>query len=145
MEIKRIVESLVKKYKTTSPLELAKCKNIIVIYAPLGKLKGFYQYDRRCRYIVLNESLSTYTFKSVLSHELGHAILHPTDNTIAFKNNSYILTSKLETEADTFASELLLYDFDIADYENYTPEQIATSLQIPKHLVQLKLKSLGYF
>ena len=145
MKIKNIVDDIVTRYDTTCPFYIADKLGLIIRYMPLGSIKGLYQAIENDRFIILNDILLRSEMRAVLAHEIGHAVLHPSDNIIAFKKYTLFSHSKLETEADTFASELLLYDFNISDYENYTPEQIANYLQIPKHLVQLKLKSLGYF
>ncbi|MGE7091255.1 ImmA/IrrE family metallo-endopeptidase [Lysinibacillus sp. NPDC048646] len=44
------------------------------------------------------------------AHELGHAILHPDENTAFLKKNTLFSTDKIEIEANTFAVELLLPD-----------------------------------
>ena len=145
MRIKTKVDELVNKYNTICPFELADQLNIIVRHLPLGSLKGLYQLILDDKFIILNDNLTSTQKPLILAHELGHAVLHTHDNIIAFKRHTLFSHSKLETEADTFASELLLYDFNISDYEGYTTQQIAACLQLPTHLVQLKLKSLGYF
>lgn len=37
----------VKKYKTRDPFQIAKEKNLILVYAPLVDIRGFYQYFER--------------------------------------------------------------------------------------------------
>ena len=57
MNIKKIANQLKRKYLTSNPFELAKCLNIIVIRAPLGKLAGCYMYKRRNRIIYINSDI----------------------------------------------------------------------------------------
>jgi hypothetical protein len=49
--------ALVKRYKTRNPFELAEYLNITIKYGEFSKLKGFYNYSYRNRFIVLNSRL----------------------------------------------------------------------------------------
>ena len=44
MDIKKIVNSLVKKHKTRNPFEIIKGLNVILVPVPLEGVRGFYQY-----------------------------------------------------------------------------------------------------
>lgn len=44
MDIRNLVQSLVRKYNTRNPFEILKQKNVILVYAPLNGVRGFYQY-----------------------------------------------------------------------------------------------------
>lgn len=63
----------------------------------------------------------------VLSHELGHAILH-TEIASAAYNNKLIVKGKLENQADYFAIKLLDINLDDVYYKGFTNEQIAKDL-----------------
>lgn len=65
--------------------------------------------------------------KFVLSHELGHALLH-TEIAAASFNNKLINKGKLERQADYFALRLLDITIDKDYYEGFTIEQIAQEL-----------------
>lgn len=65
--------------------------------------------------------------KFVLSHELGHALLH-TEIAAAAYNNKLINKGKLERQADYFALRLLDITIDKDYYEGFTLEQIAHEL-----------------
>ena len=41
-DIKRIVEQLLKKYGTRIPFEIARQRNIILLYESLGTVRGYY-------------------------------------------------------------------------------------------------------
>ena len=47
MDIKKIVNSLVKKHKTRNPFEIIKGLNVILVPVPLEGVRGFYQYFQR--------------------------------------------------------------------------------------------------
>lgn len=118
MWIKNIVEELINKFKTNDPYELAEYKNIHVVKFNLHEeINGFYKYDRRNKYIVINRNLDEPTQKFVCAHELGHSQLHPRINTPFLRKNTLLSTDKIETEANRFAISLLLYSQNFEDYE----------------------------
>ena len=119
MNIKKIANQLKRKYLTSNPFELAKCLNIIVIRAPLGKLAGCYMYKRRNRIIYINSDIEDEGFLyEVMAHEIGHAVLHRTENCYFIKNKTYLLTSKIEKQANKFASEFLIDDDILEEYRD---------------------------
>lgn len=144
-EIKNIVSSLVKKYGTRNPLELADYLGIKVQFADMGELKGFYTYRKRKRIILINQSCkNTDTNKllnMVAAHELGHAVLTPKSQCYFFSDNAFFLKSKPEIEANAFAAELLISDEDIFEHQSYTTEQLARITGYEKRLVELRMKN----
>ena len=56
MNIKRLVDSLVRKYNTRNPFEIISHLNVIVVFYPLHGVKGFYQYFQRNNIIYIDES-----------------------------------------------------------------------------------------
>lgn len=146
-EIKNIVSSLVKKYGTRNPLELADYLGIKVQFADMGELKGFYTYRKRKRIILINQSCkNTESYKllnMVAAHELGHAVLTHKSQCYFFSDQTFFLKSKPETEANTFAAELLISVEDILDHQNYTTEQLAKVTGYDEKLVDLRLRNYG--
>lgn len=86
--------------------------------------------------VFIREDIPYQYTKFILAHELGHAILH-TEIGVAAYHNSFINRSKLEQQADYFAIKLLELHIDRVEYENFTVEQIASSLFVNE-------SSLGY-
>lgn len=118
MWIKKTVHNLVSKFKTNDPFELANYKNIHVILFNLHEeIQGFYKYDRRNKYIIINSNLDEPAKKFVCAHELGHSQLHSRINTPFLRKNTLFSTDRIETEANRFAVSLLLYDKDLQCYE----------------------------
>lgn len=113
LQILDIIKKLVKKYKTTNPFELCDLIGIHVEKEPLGKLDGYYHYFNRIKQIRINENLDDAKSKWTCAHELGHAIMHPTLNTLFLSANTYMVTSKFENEANLFADLLIELDQDI--------------------------------
>ena len=58
--IKRVIENLKIKFKTSCPYELASALDVIIITVPLGKVWGMYKYIKRTKVIYLNENLNEY-------------------------------------------------------------------------------------
>ncbi|WJE51144.1 ImmA/IrrE family metallo-endopeptidase [Bacillus cereus] len=107
--IRDLVKQLCKKYNTNNPYELADYLKIHVLNWDLHEeINGFYKYEKRNRFIVINSNLSSSMQKTVCAHELGHAILHTHANTPFLRKNTFFSVDKLEIEANTFAALLLI-------------------------------------
>jgi len=145
MDIKKLVNKIVKKYNTNNPFDICKEMNIIVIETFLGKkTRGFYQYLKRNHVIYLDLNLEYEEKKMVLSHELGHALMHKDINAIFLDTRTFLKTSYYEKDADTFATMLLISDEDLLEYINYeyTIENIANIYGCSQELIKLRLKYL---
>lgn len=141
MWLKATVDKLVKKYKTTNPFEIASQMNIHIIWWDLHEeINGYYKYDRRNRYIVINQNLNDEWQKIVCAHELGHAILHTRVNTPFMQRNTLLSVNKIERQANRFAAELLIPDDSFKEYDNIN--DIASIYQVPIELVILKCEKL---
>ena len=108
MNIKWLVDSLVRKYNTRNPFEIISHLNVIVVFYPLHGVKGFYQYFQRNNIIYIDEALSDQERLFVCAHELGHMLLHKKANAIFMDSRTQLNTTKYEIEADRFAINLLL-------------------------------------
>lgn len=141
--IKTIVKALIRKYKTNNVYELADYLGIILIISPLGgTCAGSYMYINRRRTVFLNSVLSEHERILVLAHEIGHAVLHKKTNCYFMKNKTLFLTCKIEREANIFASEFLIRDDILNDYEGYTLNEIAKSENILPDLLKLKFNMI---
>lgn len=147
--IKNIVGKLIEKYNTRNPLEIAAYLGIMVQLADIGELKGFYTYSQRKRMIFINQNCkNTATYKllyMVAAHELGHAVLDPKSQCYFFSDNTFLLKSKAEIEANTFAAELLIDDDILLEYQNYTLSQLARLIGYDEKLIELRLKSTDIY
>jgi Zn-dependent peptidase ImmA (M78 family) len=113
----RTLDKEIKKHQTNNPFEIAKNRNIIIRYFPLGQTLGFYMKNVRHQVITINSDIEDYLKKFVCAHELGHAILHKDENTPFLHKNTLFSKDKIEREANEFAVHLLLYDKNLEDYE----------------------------
>lgn len=143
MWLKQIVEKIIKKHKSTNPFEIASMKNIHIIEWDLHReINGYYKYDRRNRYIMINKNLSDEWKRIVCAHELGHAILHTRINTPFMRRNTLLSVDKIEREANKFAAELLIPDDSLIGCEHQTIEYIASIHNVPVELARLKCEKL---
>lgn len=142
-----IANSTVKKYKTRNPFQIAKEKNIILVYAPLVDIRGFYQYFQRQHIICIEENLSEQEKKFVCAHELGHMMMHKNSNAIYMDTQTFFNTNKLEIEANTFAVNLLIPDetiIEIIDNQNCTLEYMSRMLGYNHKLIELRMKTFEF-
>lgn len=107
MGIEHKVLSLVRKFGTSNPYKIAKELDINLLEADLGEVKGYYTKIRRIKFIFINENLSKNEKIFTMAHELGHAVLHYNTSTPHLLSMKYRYTSKIESEADEFASILI--------------------------------------
>ncbi|MGX5506043.1 ImmA/IrrE family metallo-endopeptidase [Bacillus toyonensis] len=140
MEIKEYVLKIVKKHSTANPFEIAKRKNILVLFEDLGNTLGFYNTYKRFKFIHINNRIDESIQRFVCAHELGHALLHPKANTPFLRNKTLFSIDRLEIEANTFAVELLLPDEMISEYQdtNLSIQEVAEIYGIPKSFARLK-------
>ena len=143
MNIKRLADSLVRKYSTRNPFEIISNHNVIVIFYPLHGVKGFYQYFQRNNIIYIDEALSENEKKFVCAHELGHMFLHKKANAIFMDSRTQLNTTKYEIEADRFAMNLLLSDDDIEDNLDFSTAQLSRLFGYTKKLIELRLKDFN--
>ena len=139
MDIKKRVNELVRKHQSRDPFTIIRGLNVIVIYAPLVGVRGFYQYFQRNNIIYIDENLPKHEQSFVCAHELGHMFLHKNANAIFMDTRTQFNTHRYEVEANTFAMELLIGDDILAECEEYTIDQISHLLGYQKELIQFRL------
>ena len=143
MNIKRLVDSLVRKYKTRNPFEIISHLNVIIVFYPLHGVKGFYQYFQRNNIIYIDEALSDQERLFVCAHELGHMLLHKKANAIFMDSRTQLNTTKYEIEADRFAIDLLISDIDIEEHLDFSSMQFSRLFGYNKRLIELRLKDFS--
>ena len=144
------VEKIQSKYAETDPIKLCQHLNIILLYRPMGaytgSCKGFYIQQSRRQVIVVNSDLDEQFLRVILSHELGHAVLH---RNVAGMNSFHDFTlfneiSFYEYEANIFAAELLLADREVLSLlqDGLTVFDAASIQGVPAELLDFKLRIL---
>lgn len=140
MNIRQRVESLCRRHQCRDPFQLCREKNILVLYEPLGSVRGYYSYSYRSKVIHINEALGEAQQRFTCAHELGHAMLHPKANTPFLRANTLFSVSKLEIEANRFAVCLLYpQDWLKREFEGCSSLQVAESLKLPQELADFAL------
>lgn len=132
--IKAKAGTLVQKYKTRNPFEIAEQLGIALYFRDdFQDLKGMYSVIKRRRCIFINSNLSEEEQLMVCAHELGHDALHRdiAKSSSIYEYSLYDLRLKPEYEACAFASHILFdkYSVDklLSDYE-FTSRQVAAQL-----------------
>ena len=138
-DIKKLVSYYVRKYDTSNPFKIADALGIIVQIGKLG-FEGCYMFLKNHRCIFLNEDLSEHDRTLVMAHELGHAIMHRKENCYFIRNQTLLLNSKKEIEANAFAMNLLLTDDILCEYKDYTIEQLSRLTGYEEKLIELRLR-----
>mgnify|MGYP000950087151 CR=1 FL=1 len=134
------VKHLVQKYETRDSLRLARYLNIHVVHKEYSPhTKGYYLKTLRNKFIVVNSTLDEYSQRIVLAHELGHAILHSSEPIYFIREYTLFPIGPYEIEANEFAAELLIDDFDIKDIRNESTSFIAAILGVSEELVKYKM------
>ena len=137
--IKNIVDYYVKKCGGRNPFDIADYLNVQIQIGQLGAPCGCYMFLKNHRCIFLNENLAENEMELVMSHELGHAIMHRKLNCYFIRNKTLLLDSKIEKEANLFAAELLIPDSDILENKNLTIGQLSRLLGYNEHIINLRL------
>lgn len=138
INIRARVRHLVQKYSTRNPEKLAKELGIIVIrqeYSPITK--GYFIRALRQKFIVVNAILDQSSQQIVLAHELGHALLHSSQDIYFIREYTLFPVGKYEVEANRFAAELLIEDEDIQ--KDWTTTEMSTYLGVPEKLIEYKI------
>lgn len=143
MDIKRLVNSLVRKHKTRDPFEIVENLNAIVVFHPLQGVRGFYQYFQRNNIIYIDKTLSEHEQRLVCAHELGHMLLHKKSNAIFMDSRTQLNTTKYEIEADRFAMNLIMPDEEIEEHLDLTTAQFSRLFGYSKKLIELRMKDFN--
>ncbi|MCM8901293.1 ImmA/IrrE family metallo-endopeptidase [Caldicoprobacter algeriensis] len=139
------VKHLVQKYETRDPLRLAKYLNIHVVHKEYSPhTKGYYIKTIKNKFIVVNSTLDEHSQRIVLAHELGHAILHSSEPIYFVREYTLFPIGPYEAEANKFAAELLIDDYDIKEIRYEPINLIASALKVNEKLVEYKLNSEQY-
>jgi len=137
MDIKLKVLNLIVKYGTKNPFKLAKKLNIEIIIEDLGEVRGLFKKVLKRKFIFINSKLNEFDKNLVCAHELGHAILHSSSNYQFLIDNTRILRkSRLEDEANLFASYLLIPDDEV--FEEYEFRETETNFLMFEEIKRLR-------
>ncbi|MGB5823218.1 MAG: ImmA/IrrE family metallo-endopeptidase [Proteocatella sp.] len=141
------VNTLVKKYASRDPLQLAEFLGIHIYYVKgFADLLGMYTIVNQRRAILLNNNLDEHLLRLVVAHEIGHDRLHrDLAKQCAFKEFQVAdVSTKPEYEANVFAAHLLIDDVKLISLikEGYDVVQLACILDVNANLLLIKLNEM---
>lgn len=149
-DIIKTVKRLIRKYGERNPFKLCDALDIKLCPHPLGNedtaIKAFYKKICRIKVIVLNSDLPKVMQRYILSHEIGHAVLHKDGMLHASPQFTLFDESSVcEKEANLFAAEYLLDDDEVLKRmnEDYTFSMIASDLYVPVELLDFKYRLMN--
>lgn len=139
MDIKKQVNSIVRKYGTRNPFEITNNLNAILVKTQLVGVRGFYQYFQRNNIIYIDESLPESEQMFVCAHELGHMFRHKRSNALFMDTRTHFNGSRYEREANIFAAELLVPDELILQNPGLSRGQIARLAGYNEKIMDFKI------
>lgn len=148
LEIVKKANRLVNGLGTRNPHRMARELGIEIIPLEFKKQRGAYKVLMRNRFILVKSDLYPVMENIVLLHEIGHDTLHRDEAIRAggFKefNIFDMRESRMEYEANIFASQISLPDDEILEYidQGYDVQQIARAMCSDINLVALKTDTL---
>lgn len=149
LNVIKLANRVLKKYKTRNADELAEELGILVIPRDFKRQKGVYKVIERNRFVFIKKDLHPVMHSIVLLHEIGHDILHRREavRVGGFKefNLFDMSNNRMEYEANLFAAQISLPDEDILDLimQGYDVAQVAACMNSDINLVALKVAELN--
>lgn len=120
-EIHERVKELTERFETSEPFSLCRRMGVQILFVPLTRrVRAFYQQIDGVDIIYLSDDLSEPEQTLLLSHELGHCVLHQGLNSFFITRSTLFPMGRYEREADEFARCLLTgreLDLSCADSE----------------------------
>lgn len=129
---------VMQKYHTCNPYDLIDDLGYILKYADLGDINYAQRdYFKRITVITLNNQIDEHWQWFVLCHEIGHSLLHKGFSTAFYRNTAGCsMINWAEKEANLFAMQLELHQFNDEALENMTNYQLVKSMGIDESLVR---------
>lgn len=148
LEIVQTANKLVDTLGTRDPHRIARELSIEVVPVDFKLQRGAYKVLMRNRFIFIKNDLHPVMENIVMLHEIGHDVLHRKEAVKAggFKefNIFNMQKSRIEYEANVFASQVSLGDEEILEYirYGYDIQQIASAMHSDTNLDALKTDAL---
>ena len=142
MDIKGLAENICKKYNSRDPFEIAERRNIIVVYEPLGGIRGYYSKSLRQKFIHINQDLERQQAFFTCGHELAHSILHPDTNTPFLRASTFFSVNKLEVQANQFSICMIYSDEELKPFLNRSICDAALYMGVPTNLAEYRMRNI---
>jgi len=137
-----LANSLANKYQTRNPFKLCDELDYLVLHVPLVKIRGFYQYVKRCHIIYINNNLDEREAAFVCAHEIGHSLLHKGINHFFMDKHTHFVTSRYEIEANKFAVDLLFDDYDLQELLERPITTVAECLGVSVQVAEYRMRAV---
>ncbi|MGG5461199.1 ImmA/IrrE family metallo-endopeptidase [Clostridium sp. B9] len=141
MEIKNIVNQLVKKYGTRDPFILAKARGMRICKKSLGKIYGYSSTYKRIMSIHINSEYPEEIQRLVCAHELAYLLMYPKSTCHVVLDLSGSKNPDFEKYIKLFMAHLLISDEMLKKYIGEKADRLAECEGIPLELVQVRLNS----
>lgn len=145
MTLLRQAQSLILHYDTNDPEQILNAMNIKVLSCPMHGLRGVYKRIKRNTVVIVDSDLDERTRTFVLGHELGHHMLHRSENRVFLERCTFLKTNKFETEANTFSLCLMAPNPSAVIYPGETIDNLASRLGVEQKLAELYAKEVSCF
>ena len=141
-------KTLIEKYETRDPFQLARLLGCFVKFINTKTQKGFCKIIFNNRFIFINQNMSPQMQRMTCAHELGHLLLH----TDVLKQQGHFaemelfnITDHREFEANQFAANLLIDDHELLNLlkNGYDMVEVAAQLNVNVNLLMVKLLSMN--
>lgn len=150
-DICKAVKKINNKYCEPDPFRLCDDMGIELILSSLGTeddaVKGFFFESCRIKTITINSDLPDIIQRIIVTHELGHAVLHRKGGIRYFHDAGLFDTSSImENEANLFTAEYLLDDDDVMEslLDGYSFFETASGLYVPVELLDYKVRLMRW-
>lgn len=139
MDIKNLVNDLVKKFEIRDPFEITLAKGIKLLEEDLGNVYGYSLTYKRKQVISVNSKCNFKIRKLICAHELGYLLIHKSENIHKLTDKNLKSKNDFEKSAKIFVAYLLISDETLEKYKEASPEFIAEKEKLPLELVSLRL------
>ena len=77
VDIKEFAQKTIQRFGTHDPFDICNQLGIVILYLPLGRMRGYCYSNENGKVVVLHDGLAEHEARVVCAHELGHVLLHP--------------------------------------------------------------------
>jgi Zn-dependent peptidase ImmA (M78 family) len=135
--------SLVRRFHTRDPFQIAAGLDISVRYISTKRQKGFAKIILNRKFIFLNQNMSEQMQRMTCAHELGHLLLHRdvlTQKKFLLEYELFDIQNDTEYEANVFAANLLIDEDELYELleTGADPVSAASALNINVNLLMIK-------
>ncbi|MFQ7724826.1 MAG: ImmA/IrrE family metallo-endopeptidase [Ruthenibacterium lactatiformans] len=143
VDIKEFAQKTIQRFGTHDPFDICNQLGIVILYLPLGRMRGYCYSNENGKVVVLHDGLAEHEARVVCAHELGHVLLHPNLNRIYLDTSTFVCERKLENEVNAFAVCLLFPDDNELLENCSTISELSIYMGVRLELAQLRSMYIG--